>query len=304
MKGICHFIGGAFGGAIPQLVYPSLLAELASNGYTTIATPFPVTFKHKECSESLRDRFEDVLLELRGADLSDLVPEDVPVHGIGHSFGALAHSLIGCSDQQQQVESNVLISFNNKEVEAAIPIPGFLPALRLAFQAYDQSPIKLLQSPVPIVKTLAKEFVKQVKFDASLDGLIRRTIDNGLDQVNSVFEEIQQGIVNFEPVPGASAELIKKDYKIPNTLLVKFKNDSIDETLTLYNLMTSSPTQSTSLQTIKGTHLTPCVGDLRWLEEVLKVKLDEELIEFIQKEAQIENKNFNSLVIDWLNSHS
>lgn len=302
MKGVCHFIGGAFGGAIPQLVYPTLLSELASNGYTTIATPFPVTFKHKECSETLRGSFEDVVMELRGSDLSHLVPEDVPIHGIGHSFGALAHSLIGCS--VQHVNSNVLISFNNKEVESAIPIPGFLPALRLAFQVYDQSPIKLLQSPVPIVKTLAKEFIKQVEFDASLDGLIRRTIDNGLDQVNSVFEEIQQGIVNFEPIPGASAELIKNNYKIPNTLLVKFTNDSIDETLTLYNLMTSNPPQSASLQTIKGSHLTPCVGDLRWIEEVLKVKLEEEFVEFIQKEAQIENKEFTSLIIDWLNSHS
>lgn len=41
-QGIIHFLGGAFAGAAPQLLYPVVVGQLASQGYTVIATPFPV----------------------------------------------------------------------------------------------------------------------------------------------------------------------------------------------------------------------------------------------------------------------
>jgi hypothetical protein len=63
------------------------------------------------------------LQELKAKGLADVVPDDVPVHGVGHSNGALMHALIGCY-YPQPVTSNVLISFNNKDVAEAIPIPG------------------------------------------------------------------------------------------------------------------------------------------------------------------------------------
>eukprot|EP00210_Caulerpa_lentillifera_P005641 g5394.t1 len=304
VKGIVHFIGGAFGGAVPHVLYPSFLSDLAANGYSTIATPFPVTFKHKECSELLRDRFENVVCLLRDSnDSYDIVPDDVPVHGIGHSFGALAHSLIGCS--RIPIASNVLVSFNNKEVESAIPIPGLLPAVRLAFQLYDQSPMKLITSPIPTVKTLLKEFVKQVNFEETISALVRRSVDDGIDQVDSILMEIQQGFTNFDPVPDASAELIKTEYNVPKTLLLQFTNDSIDESSFLYNLISStSPSQTIVYRKINGTHLTPCVGDLRWIEEVIDFKLDDEVIDFVQKQARIENREFVDIVIDWLNKNS
>lgn len=58
--------------------------------------------------------------------LEDAVPKHVPTHGIGHSNGALMHLLIG-SLVQSPYTSNVLMSYNNKEVADAIPIPGALP---------------------------------------------------------------------------------------------------------------------------------------------------------------------------------
>ena len=45
-----HFLGGAFAGASPQLIYPLLLQMLAQAGYTVVSTPYAVTFKHLECA--------------------------------------------------------------------------------------------------------------------------------------------------------------------------------------------------------------------------------------------------------------
>jgi hypothetical protein len=50
-KGIVHFLGGAFAGASPELVYPLLLQMVGDAGYTVISTPYPVTFKHVECAD-------------------------------------------------------------------------------------------------------------------------------------------------------------------------------------------------------------------------------------------------------------
>ena len=52
-KGTVHFLGGAFAGASPQLIYPLLLQLLARAGYTVISTPYAVTFKHLAAASSV-----------------------------------------------------------------------------------------------------------------------------------------------------------------------------------------------------------------------------------------------------------
>jgi hypothetical protein len=60
---------------------------------------------------------------MRDSGMGDAVPDNVPTHGLGHSNGSLMHLLIG-SFFQAPYNSNVLLSYNNKEVDEAIPIPG------------------------------------------------------------------------------------------------------------------------------------------------------------------------------------
>lgn len=40
VSGVIHFLGGAFAGAAPQLLYNGFIEQLADAGYTTIATPY------------------------------------------------------------------------------------------------------------------------------------------------------------------------------------------------------------------------------------------------------------------------
>jgi hypothetical protein len=53
-KGVVHFLGGAFAGAAPQLLYNSFVELLADSGYTVIATPYKVTFQHDVCARQVR----------------------------------------------------------------------------------------------------------------------------------------------------------------------------------------------------------------------------------------------------------
>lgn len=77
--------------------------------------------------------FDSCVAKLRESEHAALVPKDVPVHGVGHSNGALMHLLIS-SLHQSTVASNVLMSYNNKEVADAIPIPG-APSILVAISS-------------------------------------------------------------------------------------------------------------------------------------------------------------------------
>ncbi|GFR42362.1 hypothetical protein Agub_g3058, partial [Astrephomene gubernaculifera] len=164
-KGVVHFLGGAFAGAAPQLAYHLLLDSLAAAGYTVIATPYALTFRHDQCAQAVRQQFLDSLEEIRSGRAgsaggggskgggwggsssrsptdprvtrllpADAAPDDVPVFGLGHSNGSLLHLLIGCLHPGAS-HSNMLLSFNNKQVKDAVPLPGLLDGLPAAVQA-------------------------------------------------------------------------------------------------------------------------------------------------------------------------
>lgn len=57
--------------------------------------------------------FQACLAALRGSSDAWLAPQGAPIHGVGHSNGALLHLLIA-SIHRVPNRSNVIISFNNK----------------------------------------------------------------------------------------------------------------------------------------------------------------------------------------------
>lgn len=113
----------------PQVLYSLLLEEVASSGYTIIATPYAVTFQHLDCARTVRSAFLDAIDILRagGADAAALAPQDVPLLGLGHSNGALMHLLIGTLEERPTA-TNILISYNNKCVPLVDRHVGWAPA--------------------------------------------------------------------------------------------------------------------------------------------------------------------------------
>ncbi|KAL4437405.1 hypothetical protein ABPG75_004544 [Micractinium tetrahymenae] len=94
-KGLVHFLGGAFVGAAPLPVYSLFLELLAEGGYTCVTTPYAVTFQHLECSQVVHSAFQAAVQQLRQQQGGWAAPPGLPVHGVGHSNGALLHLLIG-----------------------------------------------------------------------------------------------------------------------------------------------------------------------------------------------------------------
>ncbi len=97
-----------------QIAYSLLLDTVARAGYTIVATPYAVTFRHDNCARAVRQQFESAVAELRlSPGGARVAPDGAPVFGLGHSNGSLLHLLIG-SFYPQPAASNILISFNNK----------------------------------------------------------------------------------------------------------------------------------------------------------------------------------------------
>lgn len=65
IKGIIHFLGGAFVATAPQLSYRSILEHLSHKGYGIIATPFLNTFDHFAIAREVLNRLETAIARLR-----------------------------------------------------------------------------------------------------------------------------------------------------------------------------------------------------------------------------------------------
>lgn len=266
VKGVIHFLGGAFAGAAPQVTYSLLLDHLAAAGFTVVATPYAVTFKHLDCAETVRTQFLRTLRELRkNSSTASLAPEDKPVFGVGHSNGSLLHLLIG-SQHPGTTQGNVVISYNNKEVADAIPIPGFLDAVVPAITSISQSaPMLSLPQPDPaaVVRTFTNLLPKELQRNEA-GQLSNATL--AVEQLGMVFGEMNAGVTDFYPSPSASRGIIAERYDplLSPVLFLRFSDDTIDQSTEMAQLLQATNPIGVSSLVLPGTHITPVAGDMRW----------------------------------------
>lgn len=95
------------------MAYHLNIELLAEAGFTVIATPYQLTFKHLDCARSVAASFRAAVAELRASGRAYLAPPGSAVVGVGHSNGALLHLLVGAA-APGHARANVLVSFNNK----------------------------------------------------------------------------------------------------------------------------------------------------------------------------------------------
>ena len=116
-KAIVHFLGGAFVGATPHLIYDALLSSLARSGYCVVATPFLTDPNHGQIATSVATSFQTVL--------ATLPTRDVPVFGLGHSLGCKLHILNSCREYSQtslpRRAGNILMAYSNASFRGDLP---------------------------------------------------------------------------------------------------------------------------------------------------------------------------------------
>ncbi|XP_044392135.1 uncharacterized protein [Triticum aestivum] len=105
-------------------------------------------------------------------------------------------------------------------------------------------------------------------------GLIREydqeamvSVSKFVDQLPSVMNQVTEGVSEFKPTPPENREFCKSSYSVANTLLVKFSVDAIDDTDIIEDILrprVDSIGGQIKKVVLSGTHLTPCIQDVKW----------------------------------------
>ncbi|KAJ6796323.1 uncharacterized protein M6B38_222880 [Iris pallida] len=271
-RAIIKFLGGAFLGAAPELTYSYLMELLAEEGYLIVSVPYNVTFDHAGASREVYERFHHCREELMTAGLPDanLSASDLtslPFYSVGHSNGALLQLLVGSYFSEKIPKANVVISFNNKPASEAVPY--FEQVGPLVSQV---TPIIEANPMVSLARNASGEAWKTLVDSAGIlmgndEKEALMSLTKFVDQLPSVINQVTQGTSEFRPSPPENRELFKISYNVPNTLLVKFSTDAIDETDTVEEILRTRVESTGGIiekVTLSGTHITPCVQDLTW----------------------------------------
>lgn len=160
IKGIIHFLGGAFVATAPHVSYRSILEDLCQAGYAVVATPFLNTFDHFAIAREVLNRFETVLERLQ--KINKLSTGYLPVYGVGHSMGCKLHLLIGSLYDVERA-GNILISFNNYPATKAVPFMeqfNITPALNVEFAPSPLETEKLIAEYYSVRRNLLLKFTQ------------------------------------------------------------------------------------------------------------------------------------------------
>ncbi|PSS04074.1 Mitochondrial translation factor like [Actinidia chinensis var. chinensis] len=245
-RSVVHFVGGIFVGAAPQLTYRLFLEGLSEKGVLVIATPYASGFDHFFIADDVQLKFDRCLRFLQET------VQDLPTFGIGHSLGSVIHLLIG-SRYAVQRNGNVLMAFNSKEASLAVPL--FSPVLVPMAQSIGPLLSQIASSPT--VRLGAEITMKQLE---NLSPPIMKQVLPLVEQLPPLYMDLVNGRENFTPKPEETRRLIKSYYGISRNLLIKFKDDTIDETSALAQVLTDSAISSMldmSIRSLPGDHGLP-----------------------------------------------
>ena len=105
--------------------------------------------------------------------------------------------------------------------------------------------------------------------------------------------------LEFTPSPEQTLDLIARQYDTPYNLLVKFRNDTIDQTRPLSDVLIQRFPQTTTIRLIKGTHTTPIAQDVQW-EASSSFSPFDAIGQFVKQEFYRDIKVLREEVLYWL----
>ncbi|KAG0621582.1 hypothetical protein M758_3G031800 [Ceratodon purpureus] len=255
---VVHFIGGVFVGATPQLTYRLFLERLCERGYVIIATPYASGFDHLRIADEAQFKFDRCLRALMDDSRYRPLVEEMPIYGVGHSLGALTHLLIGARYAVQR-KGNIILSFNNRSASDAIP---FLSPM-VAPMTQNIGPLLSQLTSSPAVRLGAEVALKRLKEFGDISPPMFKQVLPFLEQLLPLYQDFANGKDQFTPAPQETDRLIKAYYGVKRNLLIKFKDDTIDETPRLAQILAQKSAVSAfldlTLRALPGDHARPCL---------------------------------------------
>ena len=272
---ILHFCGGTLFGSAPALCYRQLLEELVEHtSVAVVATPLPLLplqsspLNHVRVARNLQRQFGVVWRDVLCDEYGQAVLQDVPVCGLGHSLGArllvvmatLAESTH--SSRSIRYKANVLMSFTNYGAAAGIPGISQLSksSRRVERQRREQ---QREQSDTRRRRRRDDDWDMYDDDDDEEWGEIFQDLQDSLKeqafQLQSALTPSSEKL-EFFPSPEQlwTALTVHRRYQIPQTLLVQFDDDEMDQSAKIAAAI--SNTSAVKFARLRGTHLTPIIS--------------------------------------------
>jgi hypothetical protein len=105
--------------------------------------------------------------------------------------------------------------------------------------------------------------------------------------------------IEFTPSPFETDQLISAHYCVQRNLLVKFTNDTLDQTLLLKPLLAQRFPGMVAAQTLAGSHLTPLGPDVSWKTGDTFTPFDA-IAQWMRQEVYRELNQLEQAILDWL----
>jgi hypothetical protein len=122
-----------------------------------------------------------------------------------------------------------------------------------------------------------------------------------MEQVSSFFSPFASDLsLEFVPSPVETNQLVQQQYQVQRNLLVKFTNDTIDQTAGLTELLQRRFPGMVTAQTLSGTHLTPLGPDVNWKPGAVFTPWDA-IGQWMRQEVYRELHQLERSVLRWLN---
>lgn len=106
--------------------------------------------------------------------------------------------------------------------------------------------------------------------------------------------------VEFTPSPIETNRIVADQYQVRRNLLIRFQNDTIDQTRGLADLLRGRFPEMVVAQTLSGNHLTPLGPDVSWKTGAIFTPLDA-IGQWMRQEVYRELETLERSILRWLN---
>ncbi|CAJ1918829.1 unnamed protein product [Cylindrotheca closterium] len=268
---IIHFVGGTFFGSAPKLWYRTLLEGVARNTQSAVVvTPIPVTLlksplNHVNLGKKLRRSFCMAWRDVLEDEYGDI--DDIPVCGLGHSLGARLMVVLTTLTRNQPVDvppfrSFALISFTNYGASAGVPgIYALSRESKIQERKAEVSESRKRQRSARRsrdTRWMDDEFDDEI--DEEWDELVDELggiMQNSASKVKTALTPRSDDLEFFPTPDNLWKALDDKRYDIPETLVVQFDDDEIDQSAKLAQTLHNTNSTNVKYCRLRGTHLSP-----------------------------------------------
>lgn len=272
---VLHFCGGTIFGSSPKLWYGPLLEGIVrATNCAIVATCIPVTvlqspLQHVTLSRKLQRQFQSAYVEILEDEYGQNVMEDIPIVALGHSLGSRLLAVLATLAPPKNAAappytSYILMSFTNYGASASIPgIQQLLSSRRTIDEGRGTPPPRRGRrwDSFDADDAFGDEIEELID---DLQGSVREQSGKVRDALTPLPEDLE-----FFPSPNQLWDALGKDkrYTVPQTLIVQFDDDEVDQSAKL----ALSLTDSTDIKytRLRGNHLSPVsvqAKDGSWLE--------------------------------------